>query len=144
MMRLQKVAGEGLVYAWPALERSLTEDSDLWLGIGRDLPQLKTALFGGQLQLWILIDEENVVHMMSLTQLIFHAEGQALRIVWARGKDIKDGFPNILDLEYWAARIGCRWVEIMGRKGWERPFRKFGYKVALQVLQKDIERGTPQ
>jgi hypothetical protein len=63
--------------------------------------------------------------------------------MWAMGKDVKEGIPRIEELEQLASWAKCRWVEILGRRGWERPLRKFGYKVEFALLRKDVRGEAP-
>lgn len=135
---LEKVVGEGIAHAWPALERVLVGDPSMWEGLG-SLEAIKAGLFSGGLQLWVLMDEDRKVEFMLLTQLVHYSEFSALRVVWAFGHDPKKAVPSCIDLEYVARSAGCKRLEVIGRGGWEKMLKPLGYTTIIRVFGRDLD-----
>lgn len=134
---LERVTGEGLIHAWPAVERVLQEDVEGWSVLG-DLEAIKRGLFSSALQLWVLLDDDRVVRLMVMTQLVFYPDFQALRVVWAKGRDAKEAVMSYEDLETAARNMGCARMEVIGRGGWQRLLKPLGYRSVLQLYAKEL------
>jgi hypothetical protein len=96
------------------------------------------ALIERDMQLWILLDGLHVIGAL-VTQLLEFPNVKSCRYV-AMGGDVHGDFEEITSMiEQWAATQGCQRMEIVGRPGWARALRDFGYHQAYSYVTKRIE-----
>lgn len=87
-----------------------------------------------------LIDIHNkaacVVEFMDYPQI------RALRVVALGGHDMDEWLDELLDYLYrWAKENKMNRVEHMGRKGWGRALKNYGYKERYTFMARDIDYG---
>lgn len=106
----------------PHLER-LCERQELH---GMTVESLARDIASGSLRCWILGDFQAVF----LTKLYQQAAGKIMcALSWAAGEDVTDKQREVLGrIEEYARDNGARGLEIMGRRGWERVVRDWGYR----------------
>lgn len=117
----------------PMLAKALEYDNS-----GMRLIDLKDDIEANQKQLWIVADES--IRCAAVTSVTHSMYGRHLaRIICLAGDGMDEWLSEILDvIEPWAKSHGCEFIEAVGRKGWERAAKKFGYRHSYTVIQKDL------
>ena len=83
-------------------------------------------------QLWVIDDLRAVL----ITELL--SNGTCL-LYMVTGEGIDDwGTETIHHIEQWAKHAGCHTVLAVGRKGWEKVGKPFGYSVAYTTFKKEL------
>lgn len=96
------------------------------------------SLLNQDMQLWVLIDGPTVIGAL-VTQILDFPNVKACRYV-TMGGDVHGDFEAVTDLiEEWALSHGCQRMEIVGRPGWARALKDFGYHQAYSYVTKQIE-----
>ena len=59
--------------------------------------------------------------------------------IWLAGGDMKSGIDSILEAaEYHAVEHECDGIEVLGRRGWERVLKPYGYEHKRVMLIKEL------
>jgi hypothetical protein len=96
-------------YLQPALDRG---------GNTHTTDDIRAGVISGLYQLWVG-DKSAAV-----TEVISYPKSKGCRIFLAGG-DMNELLEMQPDLDRWAKSIGCRFIEIAGRPGWERIHKDF-------------------
>ena len=86
----------------------------------------------GTMQLW------PALHSCLVTEIVIYPRKKLLNIFLAGG-ELNELMGMQADVEKWAIREGCDGGMISGRRGWERPLKKFGWKFQHVYYTKEIE-----
>lgn len=100
--------------------------------------QLRKNLITGQQQLWIMVDEGEILGIV-LTQIDTYPETKSLRILFLGGKGFKRAMvKNIRSMENWAKEKGATMVDILGRDEWWPLVKDLGYTSPGRVYRKEL------
>lgn len=114
---------------WPWYERCL--DRAVQTNPEADLSELKGELLKGMAQLFQLPNALLVTKVETL------ADGKCLTVSFLAGDGLFDwGYDMERDLNAIAKFWGCTKQKIIGRKGWERLGKKYGYHLQTVELVK--------
>ena len=102
-----------------------------------ETPDFYVALIDGEMQLWIAVDDEEVIASM-VTQIIPYAQKKVLRVIAIAGGEIDKWFHFQSDLEEFAILMGCSSLEAWGRKGWKKILTD--WKASYVVYTKALDR----
>ena len=138
MNRLVLLSFEQVVSGWGDLQKHL-----LWPQFEENytVGWLQEQVARGHLQVWALGEGEMVV----LTQIAVLPSGlRALELIWAHGKSTEDYIELAFDtFQRFASFANCKRIDIRGRAGWARKFRKlpgvrteYIYSVGVPPLEK--------
>ena len=94
------------------------------------------ALIEAEMQLWIAVEEDEVIASM-ITQVITYPAKKVLRVIAIAGGEIGKWFHFQPDLEEFAILMGCSSLEAWGRKGWKRILSD--WKDSYVVYTKDLK-----
>ena len=72
-----------------------------------------------------------------VTQCVATPEGRFLHI-WLGGGSLRGVLALQPGVEAWGRVMGCEFVSIEGRKGWDRVCRRFGYRRSGKELRKKL------
>ena len=100
-------------------------------------PDFYVALVDGEMQLWIAVEDEEVIASM-VTQIIPYPQKKVLRIIAIAGGDMDKWFHFEPDLEEFAILMGCTSLEAWGRKGWKKILTD--WKDSYVVYTKELDR----
>ena len=97
----------------------------------------------GRVELWLVLKGDAFVSM-GFTQIeTIDATGiRYLGLIRFAGKDIKDTMPLITEAEVYARSLGITHVRVIGREGWGRMFKPYGYSPLRTVFEKKLEEGA--
>lgn len=102
------------------------------------LEQIHDNLIRGQQQLWCVTKGKRLIGAL-ITQLDQFPEIVSLRYVYLGGKEFDPQMLKWLDMiEKWALQRNAVLVDFMGRKGWGKLLRKYGYTEAGVVYRKHL------
>jgi hypothetical protein len=93
----------------------------------------------GLMSAWIVSDEEYNIMAVLITELVTYPLRSMVRIVLCGGEKLDkwlDTFLNKMD-EY-ARNLGASGIEVVGRKGWERMLKNYGYEYTYTALFKEV------
>ena len=93
----------------------------------------------GQAQLWIYYDDG--IKLVKITRIQEYPKAKALVDMITSGHGaLDDGiFWEMQDeIEHYAESVGCKFIEGIGRFGWERVGKQCGYKRHFIVLTKEL------
>jgi len=132
----QRYLGE----CWDRVEGYLKKGTDY--SYGRfDVPSLKAEIENGFQQLWVAFVGENDIFCAFTTQVIVYPLKKNLSIVFLGSDEwsSKHRKERVMDACIKHAKdVGCRGVEITGRRGWERMLRPMGFKPSYIVVEKEV------
>ena len=96
-----------------------------------------TVLVDGEMQLWIAVEDKEVIASM-VTQVITYHSKKTLRVIAIAGGEIKRWFHFMTQLEEFAILMGCSSLEAWGRKGWKKILTD--WKDSYVVYTKELDR----
>jgi hypothetical protein len=106
---------------------------------GREtVADLRKWLEGGQLQLWIWLEEDLSVTGVLITEIIKQAKATVCRLRVATGRDPKRWLPSLSIIEAWAKEQGCQRMEPFARPGWHKMLQPLGYRVTHMIMEKPL------
>jgi hypothetical protein len=83
-------------------------------------------------QLWAIEDDAGEATALLVTRLVQYARCSSLEIHLCGGRSIERWLGMLPELEQHARNLGCRFVELCGRRGWERILPEYAFRgVAL-------------
>lgn len=123
---------------WPDAEEYLVHAVD---DIDKEefLRNLKAKVFAGMNTLWMIEDEDGQPLAYAVT-VIFTPDGitKSIQIYMATGEDL-DMFTSQIDqFTVWCIKRGVDFIEVVGRKGWEKVLRPLGFSHNYTSLLKRI------
>lgn len=88
--------------------------------------ELKTLIFAEKMQVWTAGKD-----LVLFTQIISPGSKKVLQIVFAHGKGISQHWDELKEkFHVFGWMFGCTSMEVLGREGWSRRFRKEeGFKI---------------
>ena len=99
---------------------------------GNDWSNVKARLEGGRAQLWLTVADKPVAAMVTCM------DGPAFEVWLAGGAVLSTSVP-FLETALTAAReSGATKARIIGRKGWARVLRPYGWRLEADELVKDL------
>ena len=135
-VRAHLLSPEDIPYVWEDIEPLLAKVSKHTEG--EMLPEdFMTPLEEGLMQLWVAIEEKNIIAAM-VTQIVPYPQKKTLRVIAIAGSDFKGLYARFNDMiEGFAVRVGCSSMELWGRKGWKKLLPD--WKDSYIVYTKDIK-----
>lgn len=98
------------------------------------LDEVYGSLIRRERQLWIA--GNSTIEAILITQI----QNETCYVELCAGKGVScTKFLKIV--EAWARQGGCKKINILGRKGWERTLKKDGYKFKSVTLSKELQNG---
>jgi len=129
-------------FVLPSLMNYLTK-SEFWTRGRANVDDIVRFLFTGQMQLWAIFDQETQqIHAFIITEIKQYP--QSKMFVWQYGA----GEIGVLEatntlvvetIEKAAKDSGCEGMEIMGRPGWRREAKRFGFTSETVMYEKFFE-----
>ena len=137
--QLERAERSSLEALWPHILNFLLLHKETWQET-ETVESIRSEIFNGSLQLWLLLDSERVIRMGIMTRLAYYPRGTALQIVWAQGEEAAHAVQSIDYLEQQAKELGCFRVEVqMGRPGWAKLLKPHGYKEVYRVIGRTVD-----
>jgi hypothetical protein len=133
------VSPDFINHVWPEASRMLKRAVD-HSGGRYDLSDIKNQLDSNAQNLWILYRGDDEMIMAMTTMFVYYPRKKFLNVTFCGSADsdmaalrYKNIFvPKIHD---WASQHECEGVEVVGRKGWSKILKSFGYKTTYYTLE---------
>lgn len=138
-VQLKQIATMQVVGEWDHIEDLLMCARGAWEE-HYTLDQIKELLLGGALQFWHLRNvEETEPYLGAMTRIDVYGKKRVFQIFWLGG----DHFGQMIDflwvLELWAVKLDCADLEVIGRDGFERMLKPYGFQRTHVVLRKELK-----
>ncbi len=131
--RCARFSGADAIRLWPVaaplLEPALNDPKRC------GLEHIAADLYSGDADLWIVWTDGEVCAAV-VTRMEHYARSKSLLVQLCGGRGMNDWWPLIDEIERHARRIGCRHVEVQGRRGWARVLP--GYTELRTVIAKEV------
>jgi hypothetical protein len=115
--------------AAPLLEKALSNTLSL--------QDTKQALLRGEMQLWIAYEDKIITAF--ITEIVDYPQRKVVRIILCGGDKLDSWVKDFLNLvEAWGKGCGAKSMEIVGRRGWVRALKKYGYNETNTVIEKEL------
>lgn len=89
--------------------------------------------------LWVVVDElSSEIIAAATTRLVTVSVGKMCVITSCGGRDLMRWIGFIRDLEDYAKAEGCSIFRMMGRPGWARFFRRYGYRQPWIAIERRL------
>lgn len=123
---------------WPEVEDLLKEA--LAYNPGHNtLQEIKATLIRADAQLWIAIDETDMLYGCAVTQLNKYPTGKLACTIWlVAGQEMKAWLHCITYIERWAISKGCSHLEGWGRKGWKKVMSRYEFNDIASFYSKQL------
>jgi len=114
------------------------EVSEKWSRGRSVVDDILRFLFTNQMQLWVVLDEENIYGHI-ITEIKQYPQAKMFVIQYCAMEPhhlaaVEEQMQEVA--ERFAKDNGCAGIEFMGRPGWSRSMKKYGYDVKSVMFQK--------
>lgn len=125
---------------WPLIAPKLQKLIDHEFDHGFTLDSLYNQIMQSKFQVWLTNDHAAVL----LTSMSEQPDGAIIcSLCSAGGENVVENRDEILTtVEHYARMHGCYGIEIVGRKGWERVVRDYGYEHFYTAQIKVLDQPT--
>lgn len=137
-LTLTLVSAENYEEYWPAARRLLLDAKHTWEEFAT-LDIIHNWIVNNVMQLWIVHGDEEGIRLALLTEFYMWPKVKMGRIRWIAGEGLDQALPLLDAVEMWMKRHGAQKVEIIGRRGWERKLKPYGYEFHSVCLHKNLE-----
>ncbi len=129
------------ILRWPIAEEYLRKALDF--NHDQELLNIKARVMAGINTLWVIEDEEGapiaygVTYMYSPDGIIFTVQ---IRLATTTNFALEKFIEKLDEFEIWAHNQGAHYIEIAGRKGWEKIMKPHGFKHNYTSLMKRVTK----
>ncbi len=100
---------------------------------------IKTQTSAGNLLLTAIYDDTTLVSVIAFELLIFTSGKRVINIQLAGGSDMVNWIEKMDDISQSIARAkDCNEIYIVGRPGWQRKLKQYGFEPIHTVLHKEV------
>lgn len=135
MADIEPILSHDVLEHWEAIEpkirRVLTRVDN-----GYRAQDVLTFLQRMEMQLW-KVNDWQAIAVTQITNLPLH---NALTVVYCSGDGVHEWFDDLMDMiESFAVDNKCKYVEVHGRKGWEKVGKARGYRTEMIYIRKKFD-----
>ncbi len=111
------------------------------LSNGREnMESVWTRLLSEDYQLWMFFDEKNSPEGALVTRVEQYPLKKMLNLLFIGGANLEGWHEELLStLEDYAKKTGCAGMETVGRMGWKRFLKDFGWEATHVVCEKTFD-----
>ena len=123
---------------WPLIEAELDTVPHIWRNRwSKD--ELLAGVLSSHYQLWAA-GPTDCYRMVLFTQIAMCTQGNILQIFLAFGNGFEELFPILeATLTRYAALMECKRIEVIGRAGFEKWLKPFGFEKIAMVFSRDVQ-----
>jgi hypothetical protein len=99
------------------------------------LDDLLSDIYAELAQLW-QVAASGSVRALVVTRLVFYPRCSSMEVWLCGGHEMKRWIHLLGELEQHARNLGCRFIELRGRRGWERALTDYALRAVL--LEKEL------
>lgn len=126
--------GEQFDHYWPQIEECLNKTD---FGHYHTKEWLREAVKVGHVHVWILSD--GMIRVIVFSEMIQYPIGLTIRIFWGYGAGLDQFLENANDMmDLVAGVMKAKRIEIVGRKGWMRKMRRFGFETETYIIGRAV------
>lgn len=103
-----------------------------------DLSDIYKAIENKEMQLWVGFNNFDKIHVVCVTQVCVFPKKRVLDIILTSGFDLPRWITHLEDIENIAKEFKCSESRILGRDGWVKVLKPFGYEKTQVVLRKKL------
>ncbi len=134
------VPREELLNFIPLVSHHIQAAMDTTLG-ERSLEEIVEKLLEGNMQMWVIGDEDDLQILgVLLTQIKTLKNMKLLNVYLCSGEALDDWTVHLETLEEWGRSEGCDFITAHGRRGWKKKLAPFGWKEKYITLYKPLFR----
>ena len=123
----------------PAVERHLAKSLEMTQG-REDITSVWQRVISGEYHLWMFFDENNAAEGALITRFEIYPLKRILNLMFIGGENIEAWHEELLEtLERFAKENGCDGLEIVGRYGWKKFLKKFGWEASFIICERMFE-----
>ncbi len=126
---------EAVMPLWPQVE-PFVRSSVSWsphLQKMEGAAHVRDRCVSGEYQVW-LSHSEGAIKAVLVVAITQHSACKVVDIHYGAGDDMETWMPGFYDVMAADARAaGCRFVRVIGREGWAKPLKEFGFEKAANV-----------
>lgn len=138
MVEVEGILAGQVAEIWPVVAPLLGPAVEV-SGGRMNMDLLKAGLEARDTQLWVARIGDETVGAWVTTLTTYAASAKICEIMFCGGHAIEKWMPKGLNVtEAWAAEQGYRVIEVVGRSGWDRMLKPFGYAKRYVVLEKEV------
>ena len=139
MIKLRETSIIEAQLLWPNADKYLRQAiSDIEDDPDTFMRQLQAKIFSGVHTLWVMEDgKKQVAYAVTA---VYSGDGivNIAQIYLAQGNDLDLFLDKMDEFTVWALKNGAHFIEVIGRKGWERVLRPYGFKHNFTSLLRRI------
>lgn len=137
-MHICAVSSKNAPHLWDIIDDMILDALDYANG-KFTIDDIHEAILNRDMQLWVIIDGEDIVHAVVVTQVIHYPSKKVMLFVLVSGVKF-DNWKHLLPhFELFAKDHDCTAIEFYGRTGWEKKTRELGFKKIHTVFSLDIK-----
>jgi hypothetical protein len=133
------VPNEHITKAWLLAEPYLRKAVDL-VANRVDTTHIFEGLMKNDYQLWVIFDEDKILGAF-VTHIVDHPKARGINVPYLGGDEhrITEWFDQaVANVEDFARINGCTVMEFIGREGWVKYLKAYGYKKAMCIFEKEL------
>ena len=125
-----------LPQVWPQVKPLFLQNERVW-GEYYTIEAFPISFQQGTLQLWTINDEDEFF-LAIVTELLIFPKMKVLNILLSVGDELKNSLVFLDCIEMWARKQGALKSNVVGREGFLRVLKPYGYRKRAVALSKDI------
>ena len=139
-MIIKQLTHEQVISNWNLITEYLNKVLDHSQGESTLTDYLRKIL-NNYAQCWAVLDENNQIKGVGLTEFLQYAQHTTLHIIAFSGNNFEEQSKVFPTVEEFAKANGCKAIEQWGRPGWAKVLPQYvpGFKQAYVVMRKDLE-----
>jgi hypothetical protein len=122
---------------WPRIEELLDKLPHTWEGYTKNY--FYDAISAHKVQVWLAAKDEKIRFCL-FTRVGQLPAYRTLELFWASGEGMPDQAAPTLEavLDEFAVRQGCTEIQVIGRRGWEKILKKWGFRHMATVWSRPV------
>lgn len=126
-----------LIEQWWEPVRDMVESACSRSGGRYAVQDVLRMLLQRRMQLWVVVEQDGIDAVV-IAEIASYPQLRECRILAATGENAGLWVHLVEQVEEWAMHHDCRKIVCIGRPGWEKSMKKYGYKKTHVYLEKDL------
>lgn len=142
-MQAEMLTQSKIMEYWPMIEQELDRIPHVWAAWWTK-EWMQFEAMNGRIQIWGVGDERSIKTVF-FTRVIEYPAARHLNFMLALGNGLEETLPVfVATMQRFAPMRGCEIASVMGRRGWERKLREYGFKLETVTLTAPVKKETLQ
>jgi len=136
-LRLCGIPALNFMYVWEMVEHKILQA--LKYGDGKfTLQDIFMAIKAKDMQLWVIVDNDDYIHAVAVTQIIYYPSKKVMLFVIVSGVKFDNWVHLLPHFILFAKEHDCDSIEFYGRPGWEKKVEQLGFNKIHTVFSLNI------